>query len=595
MNWQNNKIYLFYKMFRRGFRGFRWQVLTLTILGVLGGLLEGIGINAAIPMFSFLLGGGGQGDDFISRAIAQFFNFAHFRFSFRYLLIFVVVLFILRAVALFICNYLRVKISARYEEETRSRLFNKTLKASWPFLLKQKLGHLDTILAVNIQSNSLLLRYLSGAVMTLGGLSMYVLVALNISWPITLITLFLGALLITVFYPMVLRVKDTARLKESINKTVAHHVNENILGMKTIKAMRLGEAVTAVGRGYFKQLREATMRVSFLQILTDSLIQPIALVFICTVFAVAYKLPGFNFAALAAVIYLIQRMFTYVQQLQSYLHTIGESIPYLQATIAYEDLVSQNEEGDFGKESFIFQKSLEFKQVDFNYEGGKKILDNLNFSVKKGELVGLIGPSGAGKTTVVDLILRLFKPTNGEILLDGHNITGLNLVDWRKNIGYIAQDIYLKNDTIAENIRFYDAAISDEQVIEAAKMANIYEFIQDCPKKFETLVGERGVQLSVGQRQRIIIARILARRPQILILDEATSALDNESEIQIQKVIDNLKNKITVLVIAHRLSTIINSDKLLVLDEGKIREEGDPQKLLTDKDSYFYKVYNLKK
>ena len=153
----------------------------------------------------------------------------------------------------------------------------------------------------------------------------------------------------------------------------------------------------------------------------------------------------------------------------------------------------------------------------------------------------------------------------------------------------------MQNDTISNNIKFYNDDISEQDIIEGAKMANIYDFINNLPNKFQTIIGERGVLLSGGQRQRIIIARILARKPKLLILDEATSALDNESEIQVQKVIENLKGKITALVIAHRLSTIINSDRLLVIDKGKIVEQGKPQELLRDKETYFYKVYNIRK
>jgi ABC-type multidrug transport system fused ATPase/permease subunit len=594
MDWQKNKIYLIYKLFRRGFRGFRWQVFTLAFLGVLGGLFEGIGINAVIPLFSFLMGGSSFGDNFISKATRQFFALIHLRFSFRYLLIFVCVLFIFRAVTLFVCNYLRVVIAARYEKDTRDRLFSKTLMANWPFLLKQKLGHLDTMLALNISYNSLLLQYLSGAVMTAGGLLMYVLVALNISFNITLLTLALGAILIFGFYPLVRKTKVIAQEKEKMNKSVAHYINENILGMKTVKSMRLSEPVADIGRNYFSQLKDLVLRVSFLKIFSDSLIQPIGLIFITVIFAIAYKTPGFNIAILGAVIYLIQRIFTYVQQLQSYLHTVSESIPYLQATIEYEDLVNKNKEVNGATGNFEFNDRLEFREVSFNHEGGEPVLKKINFKIKKGETVGLIGPSGAGKTTIVDLVLRLFSPTGGEILADGKNISGIDLAQWRQNIGYIAQDIYLKNDTIAENIRFYDESIKDDQVAEAAKMANLSDFIEQCPEGLETVVGERGVRLSAGQRQRIIIARILARQPKIMILDEATSALDNESENQIQKVIDSLKNKVTVLVIAHRLATLINSDRILVIDDGHINEDGAPSELLKNRDTYFYKVYNMK-
>jgi len=209
-------------------------------------------------------------------------------------------------------------------------------------------------------------------------------------------------------------------------------------------------------------------------------------------------------------------------------------------------------------------------------------------------MVGLIGPSGGGKTTIVDIILRLFNPTKGEVLLDGKNINEINLHKWRRNIGYVSQDIFIKNDTIANNIKFYNNSISNAEVEKAAKMANIHRFIQSCPEKYETVIGERGLFISAGQRQRIVIARILARQPKILVLDEATSALDNESEVQIQQVIENLKNKVTVLLIAHRLSTVKNCTKLFILQNGVIKEQGSPEKLLADEKSYFYKVSNIK-
>jgi len=260
----------------------------------------------------------------------------------------------------------------------------------------------------------------------------------------------------------------------------------------------------------------------------------------------------------------------------------------------YEKEEEEQKEREDGSKKFAFNNKLRFKNVGFSYNNSRSVLKDVSFSIKKGEMIGLIGSSGAGKTTIVDLILRLFKPTGGEILVDGEDITSINIDAWRKRIGYVSQDIFLKNDTIANNIRFYDNSIAEEDMIRAARMANIHEFIESCPDKFSTVLGDRGVMISAGQRQRIIIARILARKPEFLILDEATSALDNESEMQIQKVIGELKGKITVLVIAHRLSTIINSDRLLVLEDGKISEQGEPKELLKDKTSYFFKVYNIK-
>ena len=586
----NNKLVNFFSIIYKAYWGYKKQILALTALGFLSSLLEGVGINAAIPIFSFLSGTGNKADDPISKIIKKSFDFFQINYSLKYLFIFVCGLLIFRVLVLLLANYIRIKIAAVYEEKTRGELFKLTTEANWQYLLKQKLGHLETILVTNVSYGGLLLQYISNSLMIIVSLVIFLLVAINISWPITLITVILGGLIFFVFKPFLYKIRVLSREREKINRQTAHHINENILGMRTIKVMSAGGKIVDKAKEYFKILRELIIKTSFLSIATDALIQPIGLIFVFIIFAISYKIGIFNFAALAAIIYLIQRIFTYTQQLQSTLYAITNSASYVNKMLEYRDEVIKNKEIDNGVDSFKFNNFLEFKDVGFCYDKAKQILNNLSFTVKKGEMVGLIGPSGAGKTTIVDIVLRLFNPTKGEILLDGSNINKININEWRKNIGYVSQDIFLKNDTIANNIKFYNDSISDKEMEAAARMANIHDFIQSCSDKFETVIGERGLLLSAGQRQRIVIARILARQPKILILDEATSALDNESEVQIQKVIENLKNKVTVLLIAHRLSTVMNCTKLLVLQNGEIKEQGSPEELLADEKSYFYKV-----
>jgi ABC-type multidrug transport system fused ATPase/permease subunit len=270
-------------------------------------------------------------------------------------------------------------------------------------------------------------------------------------------------------------------------------------------------------------------------------------------------------------------------------------IPYLREVLVYRRLARENKESYVPKQPFKFEQELAFHNVEFAYNPSQPTLSGVSYTIRKGEMVGVIGLSGAGKTTLFDLILRLLEPSGGFISLDGRNISEIDLGSWRSHISYVSQDLFLINDTIAHNIKFYDDSISDEDVVRVAKMAYIYDFIETLPEKFNTIVGERGVRLSGGQRQRIAIARALARRPEILLLDEATSALDNESEIKVQRVIEKLKGHTTIIVVAHRLSTVLNSDKLLVLENGKITEEGAPQELLKDKKSYFYKMYNIRR
>ena len=589
------KISTAIKIFRQAFGEYKWQIVGLTALGFLSGLFEGIGINALIPLFSFITGKTPGGSDAISQIIEKLFLFLHLSFSVRYLLIFIALLFVLKALVLLVFSYVSTSIILSYEQRTRGKLLGDFLNAKWSYLLEQKLGYLEKIVMLNVQTSSRLLGYISSAIMIFASLTVYIVVAINISWRLTLITLLIGGLVLLIIRPIIYKIRIFSGNGEKLNKKIAHHINESILGMKTIKVMAAGENIIDISRDYFSQIRKIQMKSSLLSIATGALMQPISVIFILAVFAFYYRNPSFNLAALVAIIYLIKQMFNYFSQLQKNLVSVNATVPYLKIVLEQEQLAKTSQEINQGIKKFKFNQALELKQVDFSYADNKTVLSKIDFKINKGEIVGIIGPSGSGKTTLVDLILRLFRLNSGQILLDGINIEEIEISDWRNNIGYVSQDIFLMNDSIINNIRFHDDSLTMEDIISAAKMANIYDFIQSCPEKFETIVGERGIMLSGGQRQRIIIARVLARNPKFLIFDEATSALDNESEVKIQKIIENLKGKLTVFVIAHRLSTVINSDRLLVLENGKIIEQGVPKELLANKNTYFYKMYNIRK
>jgi len=580
---------------RQAFGKYKLQIIVLTILGFLSGILEGIGVNALIPLFSYAINKDKAATDFISRSIEKFFTSLSLEANVNTLLIFIIILFIGRAVISVILNYIKMRIEADYEEKTRQNVFQKILMADWPYLLKQKLGYLETVLIVDVPAGAVLLSEISNAIMIGTSLIIYILVALNISPTVTLTTLIVGAVLLLTFKPFIYKMKQLSYKITALNKELAHHANENIMGIKTVKAAFAEKGVEGKGKDYFAQLKKLRVDISLIKSITRSFIQPVSLIFICAIFYFTYHSPNFNFAALVAIVYLIEKIFTYIQQVQNNLHTINEYVPHLRSVLNYEKKAKDYEEMDRGKKKFVFNKQLQFNHVSFAYNDDRQILTDIDFNIAKGELVGLIGPSGVGKTTLVDLILRLLTPTQGQILLDQQNIKDITLKDWRQKIGYVSQDIFLMNDTVENNIRFYNKTLTKNEIIAVAKMANIYEQIINLPDKFNTIIGERGIMLSVGQRQRIVIARILARQPELLILDEATSALDNESEIKIQEVIKKLKGKITVLVVAHRLSTVIDSGRLIVLEDGRIVEQGPPAKLLEDQGSYFSKVYNLRK
>ena len=237
--------------------------------------------------------------------------------------------------------------------------------------------------------------------------------------------------------------------------------------------------------------------------------------------------------------------------------------------------------------------SIEFKNVSFLYPDTQKpILKNINIQAKIGSTIALVGHSGAGKSTLVDLIPRFYDPINGSILFDGIDIKDLSLEMLRSKIGVVTQDVFLFNGSVRENICFGQLDIPDNDMIRAAKLAYADEFIQKLPKKYDTVIGERGLTLSGGQRQRLSIARALLKNPEVLILDEATSSLDTNSEKLVQKALQHLMSNRTTFVIAHRLSTIYEADEIIVLDKGKIIERGNHQVLLK-KNGAYKKLYDM--
>ena len=238
------------------------------------------------------------------------------------------------------------------------------------------------------------------------------------------------------------------------------------------------------------------------------------------------------------------------------------------------------------------QGHIEFRDVSYAYDKDKRVLRHVNLDIPQGKKFALVGPSGGGKTTICHLIPHFYDVVSGEILLDGQEIHSLTLDSLRRNIGIVQQDIYLFNDTMRENIRYGKLDATEEEIVEAAKRANIHDYIMSLPNGYDTNIGERGVRLSGGQKQRLSIARVFLKNPPILILDEATSALDNTTEILIQKALDELCVGRTTLVVAHRLSTIKNADEIAVVDDGGIIEQGTHDDLMK-RDGMYRSLYQL--
>ena len=571
------------------FRAYRFQLLLLAILGSLTALLEGIGINTAVPLLGFLTTNGPAGHiDAISSLIQGLFHLIFLPYTFRTLLFFILGVFIVRAAAVVCFGYIRGYITAQFLQAETRDLVRRTLRASWLFLLGERMGTIQNTLTRDVQRSGNLLEVTSQILQSCTGFLMYFLVALNISYITTLSTLAGGAVLVLFVRPFLKRIQRTGNDMALTEKEISKVLSEQILGMKSIKAAAAEESVFGVANTAITALRNLQVRLTLTKSLSGSLFQPFTIAFIVVVFLVSYRAPGFNLIAFGATLYLIQKMFTYLESAQGSFHMLYELAPYAANILAFKKQLNEAEETDVEAGApFAFKDKLELKNLSLSYPGREGVLTNLTCTIPHGTIVAFIGPSGAGKTSTADLILRLFEPSEGTIVLDGMSSDRISRREWRSHIGYVSQDAFLFNGSIADNIRFFRPSISDEQLTEAARQANLYDFVMTLPEGFETVLGDRGMTLSGGQRQRVALARALAGKPELLVLDEATSALDTESERLIHDAIYMLRGTITVVLIAHRLSTVRRADKLIVLSGGRLLEQGSPDELLAQPDSYF--------
>ncbi len=290
--------------------------------------------------------------------------------------------------------------------------------------------------------------------------------------------------------------------------------------------------------------------------------------------------------AMAVFVAAIYRLMPLVSNTSSYIMSIGQYLPSINvvAGLVHDPITPNSSLPQFTNVS----DAIDFGKVSFAYPGSeKKVLDEVSANFKKGSFTAIVGPSGAGKSTLVELLIRFYRPVGGDVAVDGRNVEDYDVSSWRKKIGFVSQDTFIFNGTIKENIAFATDNFDLERIESAAKLANAHEFIVDLPHGYDTEVGERGLKLSGGQRQRIAIARALYRDPEIMIFDEATSSLDTRSEKEVQEAIENLGKKKTLIVIAHRLSTVVNADKIYVLQDGRIVEEGSHRALLEKRGVYW--------
>lgn len=300
-----------------------------------------------------------------------------------------------------------------------------------------------------------------------------------------------------------------------------------------------------------------------------------------------------NVADLLTFILYVNNLIDPIKKLINFTEQFQNGITGFERFMEIMELEPDIKDAPQAKDAGILKGDITFNQVTFKYSEDKEaVLKNINLEIKAGSYVALVGMSGVGKTTMCHLIPRFYEPTSGNITIDGNNVNAYTLSSLRRNIGMVAQDVYLFAGTVMENVRYGKEDATEEEVIEACKNANAHEFIMNLPDGYNTYIGQRGIKLSGGQKQRLSIARVFLKNPSILIFDEATSALDNESEKIVKEALERLAKNRTTIVIAHRLSTIKNAETIVVLGEEGIMEQGSHRKLI-EQEGVYASLYNI--
>ena len=423
----------------------------------------------------------------------------------------------------------------------------------------------------------------------------YLVVLFITDWKLTMGVFLIAPLLLVVVKRYSSKLKHMGKNRQEISGELNSKLQETLSGIRVIKAFTTENYEKSKFKNLSSKLRFFTRKAIGYEAKANSIAESLNyIMFALLLFFGGYRVirsggtftPGDFMTVLAGM----GAMYTPAKRalkLYNGINTNSAAVDRIFEILDIESKVIDSENATQFKE---FNSTIEFKNVDFEYEENKNVITNFNLSVKKGEKIALVGNSGGGKSTIVNLLPRFYDVSHGTIEIDGVDIKKYKLKSLRKKIGIVPQDTFLFSGTIEENIKYGNRTATTEEVMDAAKQANAHVFIEKLSNGYLTEIGERGVKLSGGQKQRIAIARAILENPEILILDEATSALDNESEKLVQDALEKLMKDKTSFVIAHRLSTVISCDKIIVLQAGEIREIGTHAELL-EKNGIYKSLY----
>ncbi|MDB9448717.1 heterocyst formation ABC transporter subunit HepA [Dolichospermum circinale] len=588
--WQNNRVIL------REFKHFRVVAILAIVFSALAASFEGFGLGFLLVFLQSLTTPGAEP---VKTGIGWFdililgINASTTERLYRISALIIVTTF-MRASFNYIGQICIQFSEVSLVDNLRKRIFQQLEAQTLNYFSHKKSGELVNILTSEMERIRQIFGGLAFLITRSFTLIIYSISLFILSWKLTIVSILLFSLLAVALSTLNKQIRERSFAITSANDNFTARVLEFIEGIRTIHAFSTQEFERKRYYQASEKIVNTWKSVYWISLIVKPLAESISTLILISMIIVALTTGLMKVSALLTFFFVLFRIIPMTQDLNgvvAFLSTQAGAVENIKELLRTDDKIYfQNGALRFPG----FKRSIDLVSVDFDYSPDQRVLHNITLSIKQGEMTALIGSSGAGKTTLADLIPRFHDATDGYIYIDEVDIRKFDINSLRSQIAVVSQNTFIFNTSVWNNIAYGTPTATEIEIKEAARLANALEFILEMPEGFDTQLGDRGVRLSGGQRQRIAIARALLKNPEILILDEATSALDSVSERLIQESLEKLSVGRTVIAIAHRLSTIAKADKVVVLEQGKIVEQGAYQELLQQRGKFwqYYQIQN---
>jgi len=570
---------------------FKGVVILIVFFGIGVSLAEGFGVTIIIPLLEGMGGSEISSLPFPFSVISSYFSGMGFKERIQSIAVLMVIIVSLKSFLTYTNSILINRLQQNSIKYYRLLCFDQLLRLKMGYFNLQRLGHIQSLITTRINHAGVFISSGANIISSIFTIVLLIIMLFALSWKMTLLAILLVGLSSFILKGISRKSADAGQASDTAVQNMSSTLLDTLTGMKIIHLFNRQKDVIFKFSKDVENYKDTVFRLVRVKDMVKPLFEFTGVASLALVMFAGSFILGDHGEDSIQVLLLFLFVFFRIMPAANAFNSMRVSIigywPFLKRT---HEFIQKKDTLYIKNGSKVFsglKHNIQMKGLSFSYNSNEReVLHNISFDIPKGLKVGVVGPSGGGKSTLAELLLRFYDPQKGEILIDGIDLREFEVSSWRKCIGVVSQDTFLFNDTVRANIAFAKPEASEEEIHKAVKRAHAYDFIKELPSGYDTMLGERGVRLSGGQRQRIAIARAILAEPEILVFDEATSSLDTASERDVQVALDEISLGKTVISIAHRLSTVAGVDKIIVIDKGCIVQQGAHQELLRREGTY---------